>query len=411
MKCRFLLLTVMAFFTSIVYAQVVKTGVEVLSERQFDILKGKKVGLITNPTGVDKNLKSTVDILHESPHVQLVALYAPEHGVRGDIAAGEKVAHTVDAKTGVKVFSLYGNTRKPTQDMLQGVNALVYDIQDIGCRSYTFISTLGLAMQAAAEKGIPVYVLDRPNPLGGLKIEGNIVEDNFISFVSQFKIPYIYGLTVGELAYMLNEENMLGKKCELHIIPMQGWKRSMRFYDTGLPWVLTSPHIPYMQSAEYYPATGILGELGIMSIGVGYTIPFQTFAHDSFDAELLSNTLNSLKLDGIKFRPIHYKPYYGYGKDKNLKGVQVFFTDYNSARLSEIQFFVMQVVKQLYPEFPIFSQENSNRWNMFDKVCGTDYIRKQLQTNGYSFDKIKSYWRKDEEKFREQSRKYWLYKE
>ena len=132
MKCRFLLLTVMAFFTSIVYAQVVKTGVEVLSERQFDILKGKKVGLITNPTGVDKNLKSTVDILHESPHVQLVALYAPEHGVRGDIAAGEKVAHTVDAKTGVKVFSLYGNTRKPTQDMLQGVNALVYDIQDIG---------------------------------------------------------------------------------------------------------------------------------------------------------------------------------------------------------------------------------------------------------------------------------------
>ncbi len=407
---KFLVLLVLSFTLS-VSSQVVKTGIDVMQERNFDVLSGKKVGLITNPTGVNKYLKSTVDILHEAKNVQLVALYAPEHGVRGDIAAGEKVNNTIDAKTGVKVFSLYGNTRKPTQDMLQGVDALVYDIQDIGCRSYTFISTLGLAMQAAAEKKIPVYVLDRPNPLGGYKVEGNNTEDGFISFVSQFKIPYIYGLTVGELAFMLNEEKMLGAKCDLHIVPMEGWKRSMRFYETGLPWVLTSPHIPYMQSAEYYPATGVLGELGVMSIGVGYTIPFQTFAHESFDAEKLATSLNALRLNGVTFRPIHYKPYYGYGKDKNLKGVQVFFTDYDTARLSEVQFYVIQVVKQLYPEFGIFTSENSSRWNMFDKVCGTDYIRTQLQKNNYSFEQIKHYWRKDEEDFKKKSSKYWIYKQ
>jgi uncharacterized protein YbbC (DUF1343 family) len=408
---RKILVLLVLSFTLSVSSQVVKTGIDVMQERNFDVLSGKKVGLITNPTGVNKYLKSTVDILHEAKNVQLVALYAPEHGVRGDIAAGEKVNNTIDAKTGVKVFSLYGNTRKPTQDMLQGVDALVYDIQDIGCRSYTFISTLGLAMQAAAEKKIPVYVLDRPNPLGGYKVEGNNTEDGFISFVSQFKIPYIYGLTVGELAFMLNEEKMLGAKCDLHIVPMEGWKRSMRFYETGLPWVLTSPHIPYMQSAEYYPATGVLGELGVMSIGVGYTIPFQTFAHESFDAEKLATSLNALRLNGVTFRPIHYKPYYGYGKDKNLKGVQVFFTDYDTARLSEVQFYVIQVVKQLYPEFGIFTSENSSRWNMFDKVCGTDYIRTQLQKNNYSFEQIKHYWRKDEEDFKKKSSKYWIYKQ
>ncbi|MBP6230919.1 MAG: DUF1343 domain-containing protein [Paludibacteraceae bacterium] len=406
---RILLVVCLTLFSFGISAQMVKTGIEVLKDRNFDVLQGKRVGLITNSTGVDRDLVSTVDILHTANNVKLVALYAPEHGVRGDVAAGEKVSNVVDAKTGIKVYSLYGSTRKPTQEMLKGIDALVYDIQDIGCRSYTFISTMGLAMQAAAEKKIPIYILDRPNPLGGLKVEGNLAEDVFISFVSQFKIPYIYGLTVGELAYMLNEENMLGTKCDLHIIPMQGWKRSMRFYDTGLPWVLTSPHIPYMQSAEYYPSTGILGELGVMSIGVGYTIPFQTYAHEMFDAEKVANALNALQLAGVTFRPIHYKPYYGYGKDKNLNGVQLFFTDYSLARLSETQFYMMQVVKQLYPDFGIFTTENASRWNMFDKVCGTDYIRKQLIENVYSFDKIKHYWRKDEANFKALSSKYWLY--
>ncbi len=202
------------------------------------MLQGKRVGLITNPTGVDSQLKSTVDILNEAPGVKLVALYGPEHGVRGDIYAGDHVETVTDAQTGLPIFSLYGKTRKATPEMLKDIDVLVYDIQDIGCRSYTYISTMGLAMEAAAENNIEFVVLDRPNPVSGLKIEGNLAEDKFISFVSQFKIPYLYGLTCGELAKMLNNEKMLGAQCKLTVVPMKGWKRSMTFDQTGLPWVL-----------------------------------------------------------------------------------------------------------------------------------------------------------------------------
>ena len=184
--------------------KAVKPGIEVLRDRGFDILVGKKVGLVTNPSGVDSKLRSTIDILYHAPGVELVALYGPEHGVRGDVYAGGKVSDTKDEATGLPVHSLYGSTRKPTPDMLKGIDVMVYDIQDVGVRSYTFISTLGLVMQACAAEGIEVVVLDRPNPLGGNKIEGNYVEPGFYSFVSQYKIPYIYGLTVGELAVLIN---------------------------------------------------------------------------------------------------------------------------------------------------------------------------------------------------------------
>ena len=184
----------------------IKTGIEVLKEQNFKCLEGKRVGLITNPTGVDNKLKSTIDILHEAPNVNLVALYGPEHGVRGDVHAGDHVTDIKDPSTGLPVYSLYGKTRKATPEMLKDIDVLVYDIQDIGCRSFTYISTMGLAMEAAAENGKEFIVLDRPNPVGGLKIEGNLTEDDCISFVSQFKIPYLYGLTCGELALLLRED-------------------------------------------------------------------------------------------------------------------------------------------------------------------------------------------------------------
>lgn len=223
------------------------TGIEVLKEQNFKLLEGKRVGLITNPTGVDVNLKSTIDLLNEAPNINLVALYGPEHGVRGNVYAGGTISNEIDEKTGLPVYSLYGKTRKPTPEMLKGIDMLVYDIQDVGCRSYTYISTLGLAMEAAAENNIEFVVLDRPNPLGGEKIEGVITEDPFISFVSQFKIPYIYGQTCGELALMLNEENFLKKKCKLTVVKMKNWKRSMKWEDTGLEWIISSPHIPYKE--------------------------------------------------------------------------------------------------------------------------------------------------------------------
>ena len=210
-----------------------KPGIETLRDSSFKQLQGKRVGLITNPTGVDRNLRSTIDILHEAPGVELVALYGPEHGVRGDVHAGDKVESSIDPATGVKVYSLYGATQKPTSEMLEGVDVLVYDIQDIGCRSFTYISTMGKAMEACIENDIEFMVLDRPNPLGGNKVEGCIVEEGFTSFVSQYPIPYVYGLTPGELAILLNEEGLIvpGKKARLTVVPMSGWSRDMKYGD------------------------------------------------------------------------------------------------------------------------------------------------------------------------------------
>ena len=387
----------------------VKTGIEVLKESDFKILQGKRIGLITNPTGVDNNLKSTIDILHEAPNLQLVALYGPEHGVRGDMYAGDKIESSTDPNTGLPVHSLYGATRKPTKEMLEGVEVLVYDIQDIGCRSYTYISTLFLAMQAAAENKIEFVVLDRPNPLGGLKVEGNLVEEGFFSFVSQLPIPYLYGLSCGELAEMIVGEGMISQPCKLTVVKMKRWRRKMHFEDTGLPWIPTSPHIPFAHSAYFYPVSGIVGELGYMSIGVGYTLPFEIFAAEWINAEEFSRALNKKQLAGVAFRPIHLKPYYAVGQGGHFQGVQIYLTDFGKARLSDIQFHVMEVAATLYPDKKVFDHAPENRFNMFDKVSGSDFIRLEFSKN-HRFADIQSYWTKDEDRFRQLSKKYYLYK-
>lgn len=409
MKLKNIFVTLFAIAAISCTAQV-KVGVEVLRDGNFKQLQGKRVGLITNPTGVDKNLKSTIDILHEAPGVKLVALYGPEHGVRGDVHAGDHVSNSTDPSTGVKVFSLYGKTRKPTKEMLKDVDVLIYDIQDIGCRSFTFISTMGVAMEAAAENNIEFMVLDRPNPLGGNKVEGNLVEPKYVSFVSQFAIPYLYGLTPGELAIMLNNEKMLnGKKVKLTVIPMVGWKRDMTFAQTGQPWILPSPHIPHPESAIFYPVSGILGELGYMSIGVGYTLPFQVFASTWANAEELSTAMNNLNLPGMKFRPIHFKPFYATLKGENAQGVEAYVTDKDAANLSLTQFYVMQEMARLYPEHKTFEHADTTRYNMFDKVSGSDQIRKRFAKN-HKVSDIIDYWNKDVESFKAKSKKYYLYK-
>ena len=418
MKKLFVVLAVIACFsyTCLNAARpVVKPGIEVLRDRGFDELKGKRVGLVTNPSGVDRYLNSTVDILFNAPGVELVALYGPEHGVRGDVYAGGKVSDTKDEVTGLPVYSLYGSTRKPTSQMLEGVDVMVYDIQDVGARSYTFISTLGLVMEACAEKGIEVVVLDRPNPLGGNKIEGCYVEQPFNSFVSQYRIPYIYGMTVGELAVMINEEGLnrgqLGNqepvKCKLTVIPMEGWERDMLYEDTGLPWVLPSPNIPFKDTPLYYSASGICGELyGFMDIGIGYTLPFQVFGATWLDPDKLKARLESYSLPGISFRTIWYKPIAGSRKGELVKGLQYFFTDYENARVTETQFYVMQAVAELYPDKKAF--EIISGYGLFDKVCGTDYVRKEFSKR-YKVADIKDYWSKDEASFRELSQKYHIY--
>ena len=393
----------------------VKTGIEVLRDRGFKGLVGKRVGLVTNPSGVDHLLNSTVDILYNAPGVELVALYGPEHGVRGDIYAGDHGKDTKDTATGLPVYSIYGATRKPTKEMLQGIDIMVYDIQDVGVRSYTFISSLGLVMEACGELGIEVMVLDRPNPLGGNKIEGCYVEPGFYSFVSQYRIPYIYGMTVGELAVMINEENMNrgqnGKQepahCKLTVVPMEGWTRDMLYEDTGLPWVLPSPNIPFKDTPMYYAAAGICGELyGFMNIGIGYTLPFQVFGATWLDPDRLKAKLESYDLPGISFRTIWFKPSSGRQKGQLVKGLQYFFTDYEKARVTETQFHVMQAVAELYPDKKAF--EIISGYGLFDKVCGTDYVRTEFKKR-YNVTDIKEYWRKDEEDFRTLSQRYHIY--
>ena len=394
---------------------VVRPGIEVLERMGFAPLKGKRVGLVTNPSGVDRNLRSTIDILYNADGVELVALFGPEHGVRGNVYAGGKVSDVTDPATGLPVYSLYGATRKPTPEMLEGIDAMVYDIQDVGARSYTFISTLGLVMEACAEAGIEVVVLDRPNPLGGYKVEGCVAEDGLISFVGQYRIPYIYGLTVGELAMLVNEEGLNcgqtgGQEpshCRLTVIPMEGWSRDMLYADTGLPWLLPSPNIPTAESAVNYSAAGICGELyNFLNIGIGYTLPFGVFGAEWIDAEDLKAELDSYRLPGVEFRTIYYKPFSGRSAGKSVKGVQYFFTDYDAASVTLTQFYVMQAVARLYPDRKPF--ETASGVGLFDKVCGTSFIRAEFGKR-YMVSDIEDYWNKDADAFRALSRRYMLY--
>ena len=409
MKKYVLCLAVLCCCISAIAKNRVLTGIEVLKQQNFKVLEGKRVGLVTNPPGVDNELRSDVDILAAVQGIKLVALFSPEHGVRGSAHAGFNVEDNRDEATGLPVYSLYGKYRVPAKEMLQGIDVLVYDIQDIGCRSFTYVSTLGNIMKAAAENNIQVVVLDRPNPLGGLKIEGNITEDNCISFVSRLKIPYIYGLTVGELALLLNGENMLGAKCDLTVIKMKGWKRRMTYADTGLPWVLPSPHIPEPISAPFYAVSGIVGELDDISIGVGYTLPFQIFGASWIKAYELASAMNALNLQGVIFRPIYYAPFYSKGKGKELQGVQVYFTDYHKARLCDTQFYLLQELYRLYPDHDILGQASNDRKDMFDKVCGSKEIRRLFMQH-HRWADARSYWDKDAEAFRRLSQKYYLYK-
>ncbi len=395
MKKPRLILSIATFIIATIYAnsQVVKPGIEVLADSSFACLQGKKIGLITNPTGVDSRLRPTVDILAEAPGVELVALFAPEHGIRGDIAAGARVASSTDPATGVKVHSLYGSTKRPTQAMLNDIDLLIYDIQDNGCRSYTFISTMAGAMEAAATAGIEFMVLDRPNPLGGDRVEGCGVESDCQSFVSALDIPYIYGLTPGELArYILGEGLIDAPNLKLTVIPMAGWQRNMTYNDTRLPWVLPSPHIPESATCLYYPASGILGELDFLSIGVGYTLPFHTFAAPWIDADLLASRLNdsASQQGAVAWRPIHYKPYYGKFKGENIHGVQLHIIDPYKAALTRVQFDVMQALFELYPKHSPLKRNENNRskLRMFDQVTGTTAFRTLLLENNYQVNSI-----------------------
>lgn len=406
-------LIILSVIVALTVSAQVRPGIEVLEAGGFEQLKGKRVGLITNPTGVDSRLNATVDILANAPEVELTALFAPEHGIRGDVVAGQRVSQTTDPATGLPVYSIYGRVKSPTAEMLRNVDALVYDIQDNGCRSFTFISTMGLSMEAAAKAGKEFIVLDRPNPLGGNRVEGPLTEQDCISFVSRYAIPYIYGLTPGELAMFLKGEKLIegADSLKLTVVPMEGWTRDMTYRQTGLPWILPSPHIPSAETCLYYPASGILGELDAVSIGVGYTMPFRTFAAPEIDAPELSRRLNALGLDGIRFRPIYYTPFYGKFKGRNIAGVQVDINPDTTTPLTLVQFYFMQEMHAMDPSFkPLAAVEGkAANLSMFDKVTGSKSVRREF-SKAYKVNDIIEFWNKDSEPFTTAKQIYHLYR-
>ncbi|MDO4510543.1 MAG: DUF1343 domain-containing protein [Bacteroidales bacterium] len=420
------ILTLVAAAVAVLATAQVKPGVEVLRDGGFKQLQGKRVGLVTNPSGVDRDLKSTVDILNEAEGVKLVALFGPEHGVRGNVHAGDAVADAVDEKTGVKTYSLYGKTKRPSAEMLKDIDVLVYDIQDIGCRSYTFYATMGECMVSCALTGTEFMVLDRPNPVGGNKVEGNLVEDGFFSFVSRYEIPYLYGLTPGELAAYLNEEGIIAKECKkadpkckaglkakLNVVPMEGWKRAMKYSETGMPWVAPSPQIPTPEHSYFYAMSGVIGELYAFNTGIGYTLPFQCFATPYLNADKLADAMTALNLPGFRFRPINFKPFFKVGPEtadamKEMHGVQVYITDIEKANLTLCQFYFLQVLRELHPDAKIFDANAKRGFGMFDKVMGTDQIRK-LFSKRYKVADIEAYFNKDAAAFKAKSSKYYLY--
>ena len=300
------------------------TGAEVLAGAQFRALEGLRIGLVTNQTGRVGDAHNgrvgdahngpvgdahLADLIHKAPGMKLAAILAPEHGFRGAVEAGEKVAHERDAKTGAEVLSLYGATRKPSPAMLRGLDVLVFDIQDVGVRFYTYISTMGLAMQAAAEAGIPFVVLDRPNPLSGEYVAGYLLEPKLASFVGQYPIPIVHGMTVGELARMIKGERWLAglEKLKLDVIGMRGWRRATRWPALNRPWVATSPNIPSFASALAYPGIGFVGETAVNE-GRGTPIPFQQFGAPWLDASRAAQKLNGLRLAGVRFDAVTYTP-------------------------------------------------------------------------------------------------------
>lgn len=381
----------------------VKPGIDVLLEKQLDLVSGKRVGLITNPTGITGEQLSNIDALHDNPDIQLAALYGPEHGVRGDIKGGQKIANYFDQRTGVPVYSLYGKTRKPTADMLKNIDLLMYDIQDIGSRAYTYIYTMALAMEAAAEHNVPFVVLDRPNPMGGLRLEGNVLDTTFSSFIGLYPIPYVYGMTVGELAFYFNEEFDIN--CDLTVVPLENWTRKMRFEDTGLNWVLPSPHVPRSVTSDFVAATGCIGELGTVSIGVGYTLPFELVGAPWIVPDKLASELNGRGLKGVHFRPLYFRPLYYHFENEQCGGVQIHITNNDIFSPSEVQIHILTALEKLFPEQNIF---NTNRIRSFDRAFGTDQVRLDVQ-KGKSAEEIINNWQRDLEKFKVIRKEYLLY--
>ncbi len=388
----------------------VKTGDEVLVDKYLNMIKGKTVGIITNQSGRLQNGKSIIDVLAKEPGIKVVALFSPEHGIRGKASAGEGVSGSIDRKTGLPIYSLYGKTKKPTARMLKGIDVLLYDIQDVGTRFYTYISTLDYCLQAAAAQHIEFIVLDRPDMLRSNLVEGPVLVDSLRSFIGIQPIPSVYGMTPGEFATMINDAGMLegGVKADLKVIKMEHYRRSMWYDQTGLKWITPSPNLPDMNAVEVYPGN-VLIEATNVSEGRGTKHPFEVIGAPYINSRELVSLLNEQHIAGVAFKadtftprpyPWAIKPKY---QGEVCHGIKITVTERNVLKPVEMGITIVWAIRKLYPDKFKFIP------SYFDLLAGTTTVRTMLE-EGKTPSEISASWKEGLERFEKLREKYLLYR-
>jgi uncharacterized protein YbbC (DUF1343 family) len=396
----------------------VLAGIDVLEEEGFAPLRGKRVALLTHPAGADRRGVGAVEVLRHAPGVQLVALFATEHGIYDDEPAGQPFRDAVDPRTGLMVYSLYTQMgrlpHQPTAAQLKGVDALVIDLQDIGVRSYTFAGAMKEAMAGCFRNGVEVIVLDRPNPLGGIKVDGPILDSQLMTtnLSSEFPVPYVHGLTIGELARLaVGTPGVLSEaereRARLTVVPMRNWRRSMLWPDTGMPWIATSPHIPDFQAVIGYAMLGLGCEIGGFQHGVGNLYPFRGLSHKTVKLDALEADLRALRIPGIGFRRVT-APNARTGQPG--VGLYVDVTDWGAWRPTELSFQLMRLACRLDPKNP-FAAATDSKAGLFQRYMGSTEFFRDLAAHGARVD-LEAYlrkWEAEDAAYRERSRRFWLY--
>ena len=407
----FFAICLLSIGTSTANAERVFLGIDVLEQSGFKAIANKRVGLLTHPAGVNRNGVSSIEILRRAPNANLVALYGPEHGIYGNEKANQPVDNQIDKRTGLPVYSLYGKYRKPTPAMLRNLDALVIDLQDIGVRSYTYVSCMRYAMEACFENGVEVVVLDRPNPMGGLKVDGPPLDKEWRSYVGAFNVPYVHGLTIGELAQLakytsgtMNLSDEARQAGKLTIIKMQGWRRDMRWPQTGLRWIPTSPNVPDLAAVLGYAMTGLGAQIGGFTHGIGTPYPFRLLQFKGRSNAELLRTLNQLRIPGMSFKIVRTQN----NKGQPVEGVYVNVTNWRDVRPTELSFHMMQLTAQWTLGNPFQSAPNSA---LFNKHVGSAEWWNEISKFGKNalVSRFVEQWSAQAQEFQRQNRQFYLY--
>lgn len=404
---------VFSFFNLVTqsHSASIALGIDVLEQSGFRAIAGKRVGLLTHPAGVNRQGISSIDVLRHAPNVQLVALFGPEHGIYGNEKANVPVDDKIDPRTGLPVYSLYGKYRKPTAKMLEGLDALVVDLQDVGVRSYTYVSCMRYAMEACFENGVEVVVLDRPNPLGGLKVDGPPLDKEWRSYVGAFHVPYVHGLTIAELARMAKHtpgwmavSDSARKQGKLTVIPMQGWSRQMQWPQTGLKWIPTSPYIPDLSAVLGYAMTGLGAQIGDFSHGIGTPYPFRLLRYKGKSSQAIKAALEQRQIPGLSYQIIQTQSSAG----APVEGVYVSVNDWNRVRPTEISFHMMQLTAEWSSANPFQTAKNPA---LFNKHVGSTVWWDELVARGSQarVDAFVAGWARQAQDFKRQAQPFLLY--